>query len=383
MKKTKVLVIGDTPPPYTGCNVLLQQLLNSDLNKRFDLIFLDISDRRPNETRGRFDLSNVVLALYHSVLLTFMIARHRPEVVYLPLSQGLWGFVRDAVFINLAWLMRRRVIVHFHGSGFGEFYERNRRPIQLLIQSSLKHISLLIVLAERLKPIFDGLVDREIIRVVYNGIDAKELEAGECDSKNDNKIVKILYLSKKSKAKGIYDLLESIPLVIHKEKSVRFILAGDSMVTEEFPWHTGHVCHTGAEITEFIRENDLADVIDMSGEVTGVDKSRLFAEADIFVLPSYSEGMPIVILEAMAAGLPIVATLVGALPEIIDEGKNGFLVEVGNYEDLANKILILVKDRSLRQQLGGLNRKVVSETFSSKKYVEGLERVFLELSMGK
>jgi len=279
--------------------------------------------------------------------------------------------------------MRRRIIAHFHGGGFGEFYEKSRRPIKLLIRSSLRHISLLIVLAESLKSVFDGLVEKEKIRVVYNGIDAKEFQSVESNPENGDRVVKVLYLSKKSKAKGVYDFLRTIPLVTRKEKDVRFILAGDSVVSEEFPWHTGRMCNTEKEIREFIRENGLTDVIDIRGEVTGSDKRKVFAESDIFVMPSYSEGMPIVILEAMAAGLPVVATRVGALPEIIEEGKNGFLVEVGNYEDLANKVLILVKDRSLRRQIGGLNRKVVSETFSSKKYVEGLEMVFLELSMGK
>jgi len=226
-------------------------------------------------------------------------------------------------------------------------------------------------------------VEKEKIRVVYNGIDAKEFQSVESNPENGDRVVKVLYLSKKSKAKGVYDFLRTIPLVTRKEKDVRFILAGDSVVSEEFPWHTGRMCNTEKEIREFIRENGLTDVIDIRGEVTGSDKRKVFAESDIFVMPSYSEGMPIVILEAMAAGLPVVATRVGALPEIIEEGKNGFLVEVGNYEDLANKVLILVKDRSLRRQIGGLNRKVVSETFSSKKYVEGLEMVFLELSMGK
>ena len=377
------MVIGDKPPPYTGANVLLQQLLNSDLKKRFNLPLLDITDRRPNDTRGRFDLTNVLLALCHSGLFGLMVAFRRPDVVYLPLSQGLWGFVRDAAFINISWLMRRRIIAHFHGGGFGEFYEKSRRPIKLLIRSSLRHISLLIVLAESLKSVFDGLVEKEKIRVVYNGIDAKEFQSVESNPENGDRVVKVLYLSKKSKAKGVYDFLRTIPLVTRKEKDVRFILAGDSVVSEEFPWHTGRMCNTEKEIREFIRENGLTDVIDIRGEVTGSDKRKVFAESDIFVMPSYSEGMPIVILEAMAAGLPVVATRVGALPEIIEEGKNGFLVEVGNYEDLANKVLILVKDRSLRRQIGGLNRKVVSETFSSKKYVEGLEMVFLELSMGK
>ena len=376
------MIVGDTPPPYTGANVLLRQLLNSDLKRRFDFVLLDISDRRPNDTRGRFDLTNVLLALCHSALLGVMVAFRRPDVVYLPLSQGLWGFFRDAVFINLAWLTRRKILVHFHGSDFDKFYQSSMKAVQLLIRLSLRHIDLLIVLAENLKSVFDGLVDQEKIRVVYNGIDSRLFESNKRNPDTGNRTVKVLYLSKKSYAKGVYDFLRTIPLVIHKEKDVKFILAGDSVAFEEFPWHSGHICHTEKEITGLIRENGLTDVMEIRGEVTGSDKRKIFAESDIFVMPSYSEGMPLVILEAMAAGLPIVATRVGALPEILEEGRNGFLVEVGDYGALARRIIELVKNSDLRKKIGRGNSRVVKETFGGERYVEGIEQVCLEVFHG-
>ena len=379
MKKRKILMIGDTPPPYTGSNVLLQQLLNSDFKQHFDVTLLDISDRRSNELRGRFDLTNILLGLHHSMLLLFEIIVYRPQVVYMTIAQGLWGFVRDAVFINIAWLLRRKIVVHFHGEGFCKFYQRSSLPMKLLIKFSLGHIAILIVLAERLKPVFSGLVATEKMRVVYNGIDIKPFDAVDCGSKIDNGIVKVLYFSKKSKAKGVHDFLKSVPLVISKRQNVKFIISGDPIAAEEFPWFSGKVAETEKEINEFVRKSNLSEFVEFKGILDGEEKIRLFKESDIFVMPSYTEGMPIVVLEAMAAGLPVVATSVGALPEVIKDGGNGFIVEVGNYQNLADRILQLVENFNLRKKIGYENMKVVREKFNCKRYIEGIERVLKEV----
>lgn len=104
----------------------------------------------------------------------------------------------------------------------------------------------------------------------------------------------------------------------------------------------------------------------------GVEKIRVFADADIFVFPSYTEGFPMVVLEAMASGLPIVATPVGALPEFLEDGVNGFFVNIGDVDDLVERIEKLITDEELRTEIGLHNREYVVSRFDIKSIAKDL-----------
>jgi len=107
-----------------------------------------------------------------------------------------------------------------------------------------------------------------------------------------------------------------------------------------------------------------------------------FLNADIFVLPSYSEGFPVVVLEAMAGKLPIVTTPVGALPEVFDDGLNGFFIQPGDYRDLADKMIRLVTDSETRTRTGQYNFEYVSENFDIDVIAGKLGDIFSEMTNG-
>jgi glycosyltransferase involved in cell wall biosynthesis len=129
-------------------------------------------------------------------------------------------------------------------------------------------------------------------------------------------------------------------------------------------------------LEETVRKTDLANV-EFIGFST--DPKHEMSAFDIFVLPSLKEGFPYVILEAMAAGLPIVATCVGGVPEAVVEGKGGFLVEPGDAESLARKIAILVESGDLRRSMGEFNRARVREEFSIERMISQTRRVYDEV----
>ena len=114
--------------------------------------------------------------------------------------------------------------------------------------------------------------------------------------------------------------------------------------------------------------------------ISGETKVETFLNADIFVLPSYSEGFPVVVLEAMAGKLPIVTTPVGALPEVFDDGLNGFFVQPGDYHDLADKMIKLVTDPETRARTGQHNFRYVSENFDIDVIAGKLGDIFSEMA---
>jgi glycosyltransferase involved in cell wall biosynthesis len=115
------------------------------------------------------------------------------------------------------------------------------------------------------------------------------------------------------------------------------------------------------------------------GIVTGKEKLALFQEASLLILPSYFENLPLVVLEAMAAGLPLVVTPVGALPELIEEGINGFFVQPGDYEALAERIIYLLKNHEERKAIGMNNAAKFLQGFSPKFVIAKIEQTYFNV----
>ena len=109
------------------------------------------------------------------------------------------------------------------------------------------------------------------------------------------------------------------------------------------------------------------------------DVADLLRESDLFVMPSATEGMPITVIEAMACGLPIVATAVGGFLELVKDGENGFLVPVGDADALARALAKLIKDRDLLRRIGAANRRVAMEKFDIADTVRNYEELYLRL----
>jgi glycosyltransferase involved in cell wall biosynthesis len=113
-----------------------------------------------------------------------------------------------------------------------------------------------------------------------------------------------------------------------------------------------------------LKSNDIQDRVYLAGHVRGDQKTRLFASSDILVLPSHTEMLPMVIIEAMAAGMPVIATPVGAVPDMIEDGVNGFLVPVGDHNMLAERILYLSRHPDKRAEMGQNNLRKFNQEYS-------------------
>jgi glycosyltransferase involved in cell wall biosynthesis len=129
-----------------------------------------------------------------------------------------------------------------------------------------------------------------------------------------------------------------------------------------------------------LEEAHLEEMCQLVGTVRGAEKAALLNEADVFVLPSYQEGLPMAILEAMAAGLAIVATPVGGIPEVVQDGYNGFLVAPGDIGALSEKLAILVGDPQLRELMGRRSRRFAEEQLDVRSYADRLVDLYDSLT---
>jgi len=367
--KTRIVIIGPTPPPYNGMSVVTDNLLKSDLRNHFDIISLDTADRRGLTNVGRLDFNNIVLALKHGLqLLGILVTRH-PNIVYVCIAQNTLGYLRDSLFLVPALLTRHKVVAHLHGSDFRRFYERMSFAMKWLVRWTLSRVDKMIVLGSSLKELFKGIVPDDRIAVISNGIKPIAYENKEYQKHIDHKQYRILYLGTLKKNKGFIEFVKSIPIILKKVPSARFMLVGEHCYPKEMQ-----------EADEFIRSNQLTDVIELPGVLVENNKETMLLNADVFVFPPIAaEGQPLVILEAMAAGLPIIATPQGAIPDMVIDGVNGFIVPPGNPAAIAEKVILLLKDAPLRLRMGEDSHDIFLKRFTLDRWREDMKNMFFQV----
>ncbi|MEW6331331.1 MAG: glycosyltransferase family 4 protein [Pseudomonadota bacterium] len=367
----KIIFLGPVPPPYMGPSVATQIILGSALKDKFRLIHLDTSDHRDLSTLGAVDFGNIYLALKHYCQLAWLILRHRPAIVYIPISQTTIGYLRDSVFIVLAKISGRKVVCHLRGGNFRNWYNGASAPTRWYVRTVHRFVDAQIVLGEKLKPLFQSLVPEDRIFVVPNGRDF-ETPPGSGTANRADRVTRVLYLSNFVRTKGVLDVMRSIPLVCRDRKDVEFIFAGD--------WNDDAVKREMEELILRYRDHRIRVV----GKVSGSAKYDLLRQADMFVFPTYypPEGHPWAIVEAMAAGLPVISTDQGAITESVIDGRNGFIVEKRDVEGIAGRILFLCNHADERKRMGEESRRLYEQEFTERRLVDRMADVFHSVLAG-
>jgi len=359
-KKKRVIFLGPVPPPYMGPTISTELILKSSLKNEFDLIHLDTSDHRDLNKLNKADIWNFLLAFKHYYLLILSIIKCDPELVYIPICQTTLGYFRDAIFILIAKIFNRKVISHLRGGNFRNWYLSSSPLVRWVVRQIHSLVDGQIVLGENLKSLFRGILTDEKLFVVPNGGNF-HLNVKKGPFHEDEK-VRILFLSNLIKEKGIFDILSAVPEVISFTRNVEFIFAGE--------WQNHK---TKEEYNRFMKENEGLPIRTF-GPLSGKVKLDLLTSVDIFILPTYypPEGHPWVIIEAMAAGLPIITTDQGVIKELVIDGINGFIIEKRSPQQIAEKVKFLISHPDVRNKMGQESRRLYLENFTEEKMVEKL-----------
>lgn len=227
------------------------------------------------------------------------------------------SFYRSAIFVLLSKFLGCKVILHIHGGGFKDFYKTNPR----LIRRILEITDCLIVLSRSWKNLFESITKKPLIRVVPNPVVLPSNE--DLDHREHSPLLRLLFLGLLDQQKGIYDLLQV--LADHKaefEGRVLLNVAGNGDVDS---------------FERAVRKMGLEQLVAFHGWVSGDKKKELLLNSDVFILPSYAEGLPMAVLEAMAYGLVIVSTSVGAIPEVVSQDY-GYLIAPGDQKALLDSL---------------------------------------------
>jgi glycosyltransferase involved in cell wall biosynthesis len=349
MTRTRLVVVGPLPPPVHGVTVSTKLVLeNRYLHERFDVSHLDTSDHRSGRNVGRWDRQNVRTAIRAAARLTWTL-RGAKGIVYLPLSQSTPGFLRDSLLTLVAHARGWRVAAHLRGSDFRSYYDTSPRTLRWWIRTTLRCIDSIAVMGESLRWMFWGLVPESRVAVVPNGTPEPERLAARRDPGH------VLFLSNLRRRKGVLEALDAALLVLDKFPAARFTFAGS--------WESDEL---EAELRD--RASRADGRIDFRDAVGSRDKAQLLASAGLFLFPPVEpEGHPRVVLEALAAGLPVVATNRGAIKETVVDGESGFVLEDPEPGLLAQRLLMLLGDDDLRTRFGAAARRRYLDLFTQSR----------------
>jgi glycosyltransferase involved in cell wall biosynthesis len=360
------LICGPTPPPYGGIASVIQTILDGDLRDGYEFIRFSNNERRlrgrslltriPNALAWRaFGLDGLVSFETFAKLAAFRRALGcDPALAYFHAAHG-YDFLLCTLF---AFVARRRgipTLLHTHGI-YDKVIPTWSRTRQRIFRKSLSLFDRIVVLSEGWREWFAEFVEEDRLVVLRNAVDTRRFEPRY--ERPLGKTVNALFIGVRDpERKGAYDVLAVADDVFRQLPEVRFVCVGE----DERSLEETHV-----------RGTPLADCVQFVGPKGMDEMVPYFGEADLLLLPSYGEGLPIVLLEAMAAGLPVVATPVNGIPEAMSAPEGGVFVQPGNRQALRDAIIELARDPGRRQSAGRANRRRVCEEFDTTVYARRL-----------
>lgn len=284
-----------------------------------------------------------------------------PDMVHIHSSFGP-SFYRKLPFIYMASIAKIPIVNHIHGADFDEFYLNASEKKRKLISKVYKKCAKLIALSAEWKDRLSLIVPSEKIEIIENYSVLNTGAFEERKQRNSNHTV--LFLGELGRRKGCYDIPAVIKKVVKEVPDARFVLCGAGSEEDE------------KAINGMIEELGITENVEFPGWVRSEKKDQILKKADVFFLPSYNEGMPMSILDAMGYGLPIVSTDVGGIPKIVHNDENGYCCNAGDVDNMASILIRILTDNDLQLKLGQKSIDIIKESYSLDHHLELLINVY-------
>lgn len=294
------------------------------------------------------------------------LARRRVALVHV--HSALYGsFWRKSTLCALALVFRVPYVVHLHDGRLVDFRRGCNAFTCAWLRFVLRKAARVVVLTAHWRDEVQAIEPAARICIIGNPVPVPAALAplGAFPAR------KVLFMAWLQKEKGVLDLVQAMPEVLRSVPEASFVIAGRGIAGSETPESIERLAH----------RLGVAHALRFAGWVNGEQKNRLLRQCDLFALPSYCEGLPVALLEAMAWGVPVVATQVGGIPDVIKDRVNGLLVDPGQPAALARAIVDLLADDALRRQVREAAHRDVARRYRLEAVIFQLETLYRELGV--
>ena len=350
MSYRKIVMIGAHPDSRGGVSSVVQVYRREGLFSDWPVTYLS------TYADGNF-LKKTFYAVSAAIRFLGMLVLGRVSLVHVH-SASRNSFWRKSLFIFLARVFMRPVIFHLHGGEFVDFYMNEcGANAKKFIKKTLDSVDIIIVLTESWAKKLSMITENTNIIAINNSVEY-------CHVTNEGsgrKTHSLLFLGKLVPSKGLYDLIDAVSMLRVTFSDIELVIGGSG---------NSDIFHN------YAKKSGIDDKIKFAGWIEGKEKNLYLSHSSIFVLPSYNEGLPVSVLEAMAAGIPVVATAVGGIPDVINSGEEGILVSPSDPIDLKNAIETLFLDDDLRIKMGDAARRRMEAEFSPDTILPKIEKIY-------
>ena len=387
-KKPRILFVGTLPPPVHGSAVVSQQIKDSKLiNETFDGDWVNLSTSRRMDEIGKTTLAKPFRLLGALCKEFWLLMTRHYDLCYLAITCHGNGFLKDSPFVLMAKMFRKKIVIHQHNKGMAN--DVDRWPYRWLLPLCYKNAKV-ILLSWYLYPDIEKVVPRENVMICPNGIKVAELPVqgsgfkvqGHTDSTENagtnshetwsmkpetNRVPRLLFLSNLIESKGVLVLLDALKIL--KDKGYSFICDFVGGETKEID---------AKRLAEEVEKRGLNELALYKGRKYGKEKNEILSKADLFVLPTMNDCFPLVLLEAMGHGKPVVTTPIGGISDIVEDKVSGLIAKAGDAQSLASTLEILMTNCDMILNLGKAGRKRLEEMFTEEVFEKRMQGLLVE-----
>lgn len=368
MSRAAVIVLGPGRAAVSGVSTHVNLLLGSRLADDFDLVYFQVG----SEGRDEGPIARWLRLLASPFALALAILARHAAIVHVNTSLNRRAYWRDLAYLAVAKCCGARVLYQVHGGALPQDFLLVHPPLRAasrlataFLRATLRVPDVIVVLAQCELAAYRRFVPQQNVAVVPNGIDCRPFDPIPTARSVPEQPLRLLYIGRIAREKGLYEILQGMRLANELGVDVRLTVAGKG--SEE------------ARLARYARALGLGERVCFIGPVFGADKVKLLGGCDLFMLPSYAEGLPYALLESMAAGVPVIATPVGAIPDVVADGTHGLLVPPRDGRAIAHALATLCADRERLAWMSRACRRRIRAAYSVDRVANELGLTYAEL----
>lgn len=367
MRKS-ILLILKLPPPVNGATTINNSLYESEkIKSHYNTFFIDHGLAQQNDDFGSIRIGKLFCYVKSLFECVFYLLSKEIDLCYITIAPKGLAFIKDSIYILLFKIFNKRYVIHLHGKGIYNNAKKSiiwKKYYQLIFNKSAV-ICLTENLTQDVNDVYNG-----IPFIVPNGIKESNYDSIKVD-KEDKPV--ILFLSNLYIQKGILVFIEAIKRIA-EQTDIQFEawIVGNS--TSEM---------TIEELQEKVQSDHISKWVRVLGPKFGINKILILKKADIFVFPTFNDTFGLVNLEAMEAGLPVITTNVGGIPEVIEDGVNGYIIEPQDINRLKDKIMFLLNHPDEINRISKNNKLKIHQNYTLEKFEDNMISVFRVLLFKK
>ena len=361
----KKILIGPMNRNDVGSIPTLNRAFVNGLGHDYNFVPAILNRKYGKTSLAKFNIVSLWYFVKQYFNVVYLSIKHKPQVFHYALT-SYWNFEKSLVFLNSAKIFgAKKVVAHLHGGSFDKFISNLKGPRKKIGLKLLSRLDAILVASSYWKDFLTDLGVETNIHVVNNPIDSAYLEALKNKSiGSDQRNNRFLFVGALGKRKGFYDLIEA-------SKSLEGDFFLDAFGNEDKKNDLSSI----RELIDTYGVSNKFNII-LSEKMSIEEKANFFSKSGVFLFPSHNENFPLVIIEAASAGMPIVSTRVGAVPEFFKHMESIYFVNPGNIDEIKKAINFMMNNPEERVRLGNGAKEVYDSRLDQKIIMNQLKEAY-------